>query len=61
LVTSGAWVFSWAGYLLRWFGWEDTAFASSSVGLLLAFAIAAVLYAVLSRSSAERRGALVRS
>lgn len=60
LVTSGAWVFSWAGYLIRWFGWEDTAFASSSLGLLISFAIAGVLYAVLSSFSAERRGAPAR-
>jgi NCS1 family nucleobase:cation symporter-1 len=59
LVTSGAWVFSWAGYLLRWFGWEDTALASSSLGLLISFAVAGVLYAALSRSTAGRRGALV--
>lgn len=58
LVTSGAWVFSWAGYLLRWFGWEETAFGSSSLGLLISFVVAGVLYAVLSRST-ERRGALV--
>jgi NCS1 family nucleobase:cation symporter-1 len=60
-VTSTAWIFSWAGYLLSWFGWEDTAFATSSVGLLLAFAIAGVLYAVLSRRAVDRAGAVVGS
>jgi nucleobase:cation symporter-1, NCS1 family len=55
LVTSSAWVFSWAGYLLRWFGWEDTAFASSSLGLLLAFVIAGALYAVISQATAGGR------
>ena len=30
-------IFSWAGYLLRWFGWEDTAFATSSIGLVIGF------------------------
>jgi hypothetical protein len=54
LVTSSAWIFSWAGYLLRWFGWEDTAFASSSLGLLLAFVIAGTLYAVLSQTARDR-------
>jgi purine-cytosine permease-like protein len=56
-----AWIFSWVGYLLRWFGWEDTAFATSSVGLLLAFAIAGALYAVLSRRAVDRAGATVGS
>lgn len=49
-----AWIFSWVGYLLRWFRWEDTAFGSSSLGLLLAFVIAGVLYAILSRGAASR-------
>ena len=51
-----AWIFSWVGYLLRWFGWEGTAFGSSSLGLLLAFAIAGVLYAILSQAAASRVG-----
>ena len=56
LVTSGAWVFSWAGYLLRWFGWEDTAFGSSSLGLLISFVVAGTLYAILApRVAGDRR------
>jgi NCS1 family nucleobase:cation symporter-1 len=59
LVTSSAWVFHWAGYLLRWFGWEGSALASSSIGLFIAFVLAALLYGILSpmvpaRSRAER-------
>ena len=60
-VTSSAWIFSWAGYLLRWFGWDEGAFATSSVGLLLAFVIAGVLYAVLSRRDVDRAGVAVGS
>lgn len=60
-VTSTAWIFSWAGYLLRWFGWEGTAFATSSLGLLVAFAIAGALYAVLSRRAADRSAVAVPS
>ena len=57
LVTSGAWVFSWAGYLLRWFGWEDSAFGSSSVGLLISFVVAGTLYAILAPRVADDRRA----
>jgi nucleobase:cation symporter-1, NCS1 family len=60
LVTSSAWIFSWAGYLLRWFGWENTAFASSSLGLLLAFAIAGALYVVLSKTTAGGHAPVAR-
>jgi purine-cytosine permease-like protein len=49
LVTSSAPIFSWVGYLLRWFGWEDSALASSSIGLFIGFLLAGVLYAVLSK------------
>jgi nucleobase:cation symporter-1, NCS1 family len=56
MVTSGAWVFSWAGYLLRWFGWEDSAFGSSSLGLLISFVVAGTLYAILApRVAGDRR------
>jgi purine-cytosine permease-like protein len=48
LVTSGAPIFKWVGYLLRWFGWEDSALASSSIGLFIGFFLAAALYAILS-------------
>ena len=52
LVVSTASVFRWAGYLL-WLpgmGGKEGAIAFSSIGLLIAFAVAAVLYAVLSRA-----------
>jgi len=48
LVTSGAPIFKWVGYLLRWFGWEDSALASSSIGLFIGFFLAGGLYAILS-------------
>jgi purine-cytosine permease-like protein len=58
LVTSTAPIFSWVGYLLRWFGWEDSALASSSIGLFIGFILAGTLYAILSKlvpaRSAER-------
>ena len=61
LVTSTAWVFSWAGYLLRWFGWEDTAFGGSSLGLLISFVVAAALYAILApRVAADGRAPVER-
>jgi NCS1 family nucleobase:cation symporter-1 len=49
LVTSQAPIFTWVGYLLRWFGWEDSALASSSIGLFIGFILAGALYAVLSK------------
>jgi nucleobase:cation symporter-1, NCS1 family len=48
LVTSQAPIFKWVGYLLRWFGWEDSALASSSIGLFIGFTLAGALYAILS-------------
>jgi len=54
MVTSSASVFSWAGYLLRWFGWTKTPFASSSLGLLIGFVLAGLLYAVLSPFVSQR-------
>jgi NCS1 family nucleobase:cation symporter-1 len=56
LVTSTATVFSWTGYLLGPFGGEDGAVGASSIGLWIAFALAAVLYAALSPLSARRAG-----
>jgi len=47
LVTSSAPIFSWVGYLLRWFDWEDSALASSSIGLFVGFILAGALYAIL--------------
>lgn len=57
LVTSGAPIFKWTGYLMRWFGWEDTPFGYSSLGLLIAFLVAGALYAVLSPFTRQRAGA----
>lgn len=54
LVTSTAAIFSWVGYLLRWFGWDTGALAGSSIGLLIAFVFAGVLYAILSRVVPQR-------
>jgi len=54
LVTSEAPIVRWAGYLLRWFGWEDTPLGGSSIGLLVGFLLAGVLYALLSPLVPER-------
>lgn len=50
LVNSGSPVFSWVGYLLRWFNLDEGALATSSIGILIAFGLAGILYALLSRS-----------
>jgi NCS1 family nucleobase:cation symporter-1 len=56
LIESTAAVFSWTGYLLGLVGGEDGTVATSSIGLLIAFAVAGVLYALLApRLSPERR------
>jgi purine-cytosine permease-like protein len=47
LVTSTARIFSWVGYLLPLFGGDSGALAGSSLGLVIAFALAGILYAVL--------------
>jgi hypothetical protein len=54
LVTSQAPIFKWVGYLLRWFGWEDSALASSSIGLFIGFILAGALYAILSALAPAR-------
>jgi NCS1 family nucleobase:cation symporter-1 len=54
LVTSGAPIFKWVGYLLRWFGWENGPLASSSIGLFIGFVLAGALYAILSPLVPER-------
>jgi NCS1 family nucleobase:cation symporter-1 len=56
LVTSTATVFSWTGYLLGPFGGEEGAVGTSSIGLWIAFALAAILYAALSPLFARRSG-----
>jgi len=63
LVTSTAAVFSWTGYLLQFLpGGRNNprtglaaSFAGSSIGLLIAFVIAGVLYLVLAPLLGERR------
>jgi NCS1 family nucleobase:cation symporter-1 len=55
LVTSTAKVFSWAGYLLGPLGGKDGAVALSSIGLFIAFFVAAILYAVLNPLLAPER------
>jgi nucleobase:cation symporter-1, NCS1 family len=54
LVTSTAAIFSWTGYLLGPFGGEQGAVGTSSIGLWIAFALAAALYALLSPFVARR-------
>jgi len=54
LVTSFAAIFSWTGYLLGPFGGKQGAVGASSIGIWIAFALAAVLYAVLSPFVARR-------
>ncbi len=50
LVTSTAAVFTWVGYLLELpgLGGKSGTIATSSIGLLIAFAVAGILYAILS-------------
>jgi NCS1 family nucleobase:cation symporter-1 len=57
LVTSTAAIFSWTGYLLGPLGGEEGAVGTSSIGLWIAFALAAILYAALSPLFARRSGA----
>jgi nucleobase:cation symporter-1, NCS1 family len=48
LVTSMSPVFSWVGYLLPYAGGMKGAIGASSVGVIIAFALAGILYAFLS-------------
>ena len=57
LVTSTAAIFSWTGYLLGPFGGEEGAVGTSSIGLWIAFALAAIFYAALSPLFTRRSGA----
>jgi ABC-type uncharacterized transport system fused permease/ATPase subunit len=54
LVTSTAALFSWTGYLLGAVGGRQGAVGASSIGLWVAFVLAAVLYAVLAPLTARR-------
>jgi purine-cytosine permease-like protein len=47
LVTSAAPIFAWVGYLLPWLGLEKGVFANSSLGILVAFAVSSIGYAIL--------------
>src|SRR5204863_8375837 len=56
LITSFSPVFeNWVGYFLGLFGGKTGTVASSSIGLLVAFVVAAALYAVLSTILTPRR------
>jgi hypothetical protein len=55
LVTSTAAIFGWTGYLLDPFGGEESAVGASSIGLWIAFALAAILYTALSPCSPAAR------
>ena len=49
-VTSFSVIFTWAGYLLRWFGWDHGALANAPIGVFIAFLVSGILYAGLSRA-----------
>ena len=53
LVTSTTAAFRWVGYLLGPFGGKTGAIGSSSIGILIAFVIGAVVYAVLALARAR--------
>lgn len=55
LVQSTAAVFAWTGYLLGLVGGEDGAIATSSIGLLIAFLVAGLLYRILAPSLVPER------
>ena len=48
MVLSFSPIFSWCGYLLKWFGWDEGVIANSSIGVLIAFFVAGILFAVLT-------------
>jgi nucleobase:cation symporter-1, NCS1 family len=54
LVTSTSPVFSWVGYLLRFVGGTKGAIGASSIGLVIAFALAGILYPLLARTGLGR-------
>jgi NCS1 family nucleobase:cation symporter-1 len=57
LVTSTTAAFRWVGYLLGPFGGKTGAIGSSSIGIMIAFVIGAVVYAVLALARARSRRA----
>ncbi len=54
LVTSTSAVFGWAGYLLPLVGGRNGAVGSSSIGLIVGFVVAGILYGSLGRLSPGR-------
>jgi nucleobase:cation symporter-1, NCS1 family len=60
LVTSTSPVFSWVGYLLRFAGGTKGAIGASSIGLLIGFALAGIVYAVFARAGLGRQQAQLR-
>lgn len=58
LVSSGAAIFSWVGYLLPLFSEStEAALGGSSIGLFVGFVVAGVMYAILSRVVPEQASA----
>lgn len=54
LVTSTSPAFRWAGYLLRFAGGPKGAIGASSIGLIIGFTLAAIMYAGLARTAHGR-------
>jgi nucleobase:cation symporter-1, NCS1 family len=57
LITSQVTGLKWLGYLLGLFGGKTGAVGGSSIGLLIAFVLAGLLYAILSSVIPQRAGA----
>lgn len=55
LVTSASPAFSWVGYLLRFAGGRKGAIGGSSLGLIIGFLLAAILYTALTGLAGRRR------
>ncbi len=55
LVTSTSPVFSWVGYLLQFVGGTKGAIGASSIGVIIGFALAGILYAVLALAGLGRQ------
>jgi nucleobase:cation symporter-1, NCS1 family len=53
LVTSTTAAFKWVGYFLGPFGGKTGAIGSSSIGIIIAFAVGGVLYAVIALAQAR--------
>jgi nucleobase:cation symporter-1, NCS1 family len=55
LVTSTSPVFGWVGYLLRFAGGTKGAIGASSIGLIIGFVLAGILYGALTRRAYRTR------